>query len=129
MNPKYPEEKGRLEIKLRAAFLGAKFLPRMIAFANNNFNPKLILSNTYIEYRAFLFTNRIEYSEIEEIDILIWIKTNNVYFIRNNSFITVSANTLNETELFMCLRYLVEKGCVLTERAQELYFNNENKIS
>jgi len=129
MNPKSEEEKGRLEIKLRAAFLGAKFLPRIIAFANNNFNPKLILSNTHIEYRAFLFTNRIEYREIEKIDILIWIKTNNIYFIRNNSFITVSANAVNENDLIMCLRFLMEKGCILTERAQEFFIKNEYKVS
>ncbi|KAA5545701.1 hypothetical protein [Adhaeribacter rhizoryzae] len=128
MNPKVEGEKGRLEIKVKAGFLGVKFLPKVVAFASTNFNPKLILSEAGIEYRAFLFTSRIDYSEIEKIDILIWIKTNNIYFIRTNSIITVSLNTNNETELYTSLHYLVEKGCVLSERAEEFYLNKKNKI-
>jgi hypothetical protein len=109
------------KVKIIAAFLGVKFLPRVIAIALNNFNPKLILSDNDIEYRAFIFTGRITYDEIESVDILLWTQTTNVYLIRNNSIVTVSANTNNEEELYRCLDYLRRKGCILTKRADEFY--------
>jgi len=115
------------KVKIIAAFLGLKFLPRVIALASNNFNPKLILSADDIEYRAFIFTGRLTYDEIESVDILIWTQTTNVYLIRNKSIVTVSANTNNEEELYKCLNYLRGKGCVLTKRADEFCSRLESK--
>jgi len=106
------------DIKVIAAFLGVKFLPRVIALAYNNLNPKLILSDDGIEYRAFVLTGRIKYNEIEKVDILLATGTTNVILARNNSVITVSANTNNRRELYRCLQYLEAKGCQLTERAR-----------
>lgn len=115
------DETERFEVRIIAAFLGIKYLPRLIALALNNFNPKLIFSDDGIEYRAFIFTNRIAYGEIENVDILLARKTTNVYLIRNNSIITVSANTNNKSELYKCLKYLKTKSCSLTERAEAFY--------
>ncbi len=115
------KETGTFEIKIVAGFLGIKFLPRSTALAFNNFNPKLIFSDKGIEYRAFIFTNRVTYNEIEKVDILLAIQTTNVCLLRKNSIITISANTNNETELFRCLKYLKTKGCSLTKRAEEFY--------
>jgi hypothetical protein len=118
------EGNGTFEIKVIAGFLGVKFLPRVISLAFNNLNPKLIFSDKGIEYRAFIFINRISYNEIEKVDILIATQTTNIYLIRNNSIITVSANTNSEKELFRCLEYLKLKGCSLSDRAEEFYSSN-----
>ena len=115
------EKTETFNVKIIAAFLGLKFLPRIIALAYNNFNPKLILTDDHIEYRAFLFTGRLTYNEIESVDILLSIRTTNVYLFRNNSLVTVSANTNNKQELHRCLDYLRKKGCTLTNRAEEFY--------
>jgi len=119
MNLPMAEKSETFNVKIIAAFLGIKFLPRAIALAFNNFNPKLILSDEGVEYRAFIFTARLAYREIERVDILLWTQTTNVYLIRNNSIITVSANTNNEKELYRCLEYLRTKGCSLSDRAEE----------
>ncbi|SMO66020.1 hypothetical protein [Solitalea koreensis] len=108
-------------VKIIAGFMGLKFLPKWIAVAHNNLNPKLIFSDAGIEYRAFIFTNQLEYNEIESVDIFLSIKTTNIYLIRNNSMFTVSANTNNENELYKCLKYLKAKGCVLTDKAENFY--------
>jgi|GEM_PF-2120877 len=108
-------------VKIIAAFLGLKFLPSVFAFASNNFNPKLVFSEEDIEYRAAFFTGRLTYDEIEIVDILIWTQTTNICLIRNNSIVTVSANTNNENELYKCLAYLRRKGCSLTKSAEEFH--------
>jgi hypothetical protein len=121
------EESETLKVNVIASFLGLKFLPRVIALAFNNLNPKLILTNDDIEYRAFVFNRRLAYAEIESVDILLWIQTTNVYLVRNNSIFTVSANTNNEYELYRCLEYLKRKGCNLSERASEFHSRLKNK--
>src|SRR5688572_28005384 len=109
------------KVKIIAAFLGLKFLPRVVALAFNNFNPKLIFSDEGVEYRAFVFTGRLTYDQIERVDILLWTQTTNVYLIRNNSIVTVSANTNDEKELHKCLEYLRRKGCRFSKNAEEFY--------
>ena len=120
------EKTKMFNVRIVAAFLGLKFLPRVIALAFNNFNPKLIFSDAGIEYRAFIFTRRLTFDEIESVDILRWTQTTNVYLIRNNSIVTISANTDDENELFKCLEYLRRKGCSLTKRAGEFYSRKAN---
>ena len=119
-----------LKVKIVAAFLGLKFLPKIIALAFNNFNPKLVLSDSGVEYRAFVFTNHIKYHEIEKIDILLALQTTNIYLIRKNSAITVSANTNNKDELYRCLLYLRDKGCPFTEKAERFFleFSRPKKV-
>jgi hypothetical protein len=114
-------------VKIIAGFLGLKFLPRVIVIALNSINPKLTFSNERIEYRAFVLTGRLTYDEIESVDILLWTSTTNVYLIRKNSLVTVSANTNSEKELFNCLDYLRRKGCKLTKRADEFYLRQFDK--
>jgi len=121
------EESGTFKVKVISAFLGLKFLPRVIALAFNNLNPKLIFTKDDIEYRAFVFTGRLTYDEIEIVDILLWTHTTNVYLVRTNSIVTVSANTNSEDELYRCLEYLKKKGCDLSKRAEEFYSKLKNK--
>ena len=121
MDPHKTNTSEKFKVKIIAAFLGVKFLPKLIAVALNNFNPKLVLSENGVEYRAFILTGKLTYPEIDMVDILLANRTTNVYLFRNNSMFTISANTNNKEELHKCLQYLKSKGCTLTEKAEHFY--------
>lgn len=104
--------------KLIAGFRGFKFTTLPIVFAHNNYNPKLILHEDYIEYRGGFCTGKTTYQEIEKIDIFVWKKgTNNIVISRKTSQFTFIGNFKNRTQLQDFLKIFYEKGCVLTQKA------------
>jgi hypothetical protein len=111
----------KFKVRLIASFLGLKFLPSPLILGFNNFSPKLVLSDKEVEYRAFILTNHISYDEIEKVDIFLWHQTTNVNIKRKNSVFTFGGNTNDENELYKCLKYLKEKGCMLTDKAEKFY--------
>jgi hypothetical protein len=120
----------KYQVKLIAAFLGIKFIPLPFVFGINNLNPKLILSESEIEYRSFLLTRRLPYDEVQKVDIYLAHRTTNIHIIKRNSVFTFVGNTNDKRELFECLEYLKRKKCLLTSKAEEFYlsFRNNHKI-
>ena len=116
----------KFKVKLIAAFLGLKFLPKVVALAFNNFNPKLVFSDSGVEYRAFIFTNYLLYHEIEKVDIFLALQTTSIHLRINNSVFAFSGNTNDEIELYKCIKYLKNKGCTLTEKAEKFYLKFSN---
>ncbi len=109
-----------LNVKVNATFLGLTFLPQPFTLAYNNLHPKLVLSDAGIEYRAFFFTSHMGYDQIEKVEVATIFRSAHLCLIRKNSPVTVIANT-SQNELFRCLKYLSQKGCTLTEKAQDFY--------
>ena len=107
------------DVNLVASFLGLKFLPPALGIGSNSLNPKLIFHEDEIEYRVFL-TNRVAYSDIEKVDVLIFYKTTNLLLTRKDSVFTFGGNLNDKARLVEVLKFLQRKDCFLTEKALNL---------
>lgn len=112
------------EVKLIAAFLGLRFLPLPLAIGSNSINPKLVLHDSTVEYRALFSTDVIRYSDIEEVDIYLAYKTTNISIQPKDSIFRFVGNLNNKARLIEVLRFLKQKNCSLTERALKLLLSS-----
>jgi len=107
-------------IKLFAAFIGLKFLPRQLGIGHNSINPKLILYDDKIEYRSLIFTQKLNYSDIEKVDVFLAWKTTNICISKKNSIFTFAGNLNNKQSLTELVIFFNSKKCNLTSKALEL---------
>lgn len=105
---------------LVASFGSFKFVPIPIVFSTNNANPKLILYETYIEYRGGFITKELKYQDIDKIDVYI-LKTsaNNIIVSKKIGLTTFIGNFRTRQQLVVFLKLFKEKGCELTAKAEE----------
>jgi len=115
------------KIPVIAWFGWIKGTNNLIGISKNNFNPKLIFWEDYIEYKIF-FTKKKKYTDIESVDIYRWFKTENIVFIFKDSSSTFSANVLYPKNLIAILKFLQNKNCPLSENAKELLGKEESII-
>lgn len=110
----------KIQADLIAGFGGVKFIPMPIVFATNNFNPKLILHEHHMEYRGGFITRKLNYQDVEKIDVFIHKeRTNNIVVFKKNSIWTFIGNFRERNQLKEFLLVLEQKGCVLTEDARK----------
>lgn len=109
------------KIELVAAFVGLTFLPQPFVLGSNTINPKLVLHEEEIEYRALFTTNTVRYTELEKVDVFLFgKKTTNLCLSRPNSIFTFVGNLNNKAKLIEVLQFLQTKNCRLTDRAINL---------
>lgn len=118
MNVPNPIPNEGFSISPRASFTIVKALP-LLGVAKNNFNPKLILFPDGVEYRV-LRTRRRRYEEIESVDALQALGTQNVILRWRDSFFAFGANLGKEDSLIALLRFFRDRGNSLGERALKL---------
>ena len=107
-------------IQLAAAFLGLKFLPHPLVLGSNNLNPKLILHDEQVEYRATFSTDLISYTAIEKIDVYFSYKTTTIRIIRQDSVFTFAGNLSDKNKLVDVLQFFKNKNCLLTDKASKV---------
>ncbi len=82
-----------INIEILASFQSLKFLPRIFSISHNNANPKLILTNSEIKFRVFIFgLQSKDYSSIEEVDYYSGLGTELIIFEFKDSIFNFSAN-------------------------------------
>jgi hypothetical protein len=114
------------KIDLLAAFLGLRFLPMPFTIGSNTINPKLILHDETVEYRAVFTTTAVPYSEIEKVDVFILgQQTTNLCLYQRESMFTFIGNLNNRARLIEVLRFFQTKNCPLTIKALELIHTAE----
>ena len=106
-----------IEVPILASFLGVRWLSKIIGFAHNNANPRLILRQDSVEYKVFRTIER-QYGEIEKVDVMETVGTKNVVFYFKNKQIIFSANIGNKIDLNYVLAYLKNKDVTLTPEAE-----------
>ena len=103
---------------LIAGFGSFKFIPMPIVFSTNNANPKLILHEEHVEYRGGFITRRVNYNEIEKVDVyFIGTRTNNLVIYKKTGISTFIGNFRKRNQLQEFLQLFQKKGCTLTEKA------------
>ena len=96
-----------------------------IVFSTNNANPKLILHYDHVEYRGGFVTRKVNYDEIEKVDVYFMGKrTNNIVIHKSTGIRTFIGNFRNRVQLQEFLRIFENKGCLLTDKAKNEIENN-----
>lgn len=112
------------EINLSAAFVGLKFLPSVVAIGSNSINPKLVLHDDQIEYRALFGTDIMSYSALEKVDVYLNYRTANICITRQDSVFTFAGNLGDKAKLINVLHIVKGKNCTLTDKALKLLTEN-----
>ena len=106
-----------MEVKLRAAFTGATWLPSWIALTSSNLSPHLILNDDGIDYKVIRSARR-RYDEIALVDFRKTWGTRNIIISFKTGSATFTGNAVSDEEAWKGLVALREKGCALSSRAQ-----------
>lgn len=117
------ENRKELNVSLVAGFVSVKFLPAPFTLAYNNFNPKLILGESKLEYRGAFSTNRKSYRQIEIVDCAIgsgFFQSNSIRLQFKDSIFTFSGNVGTINGLKEAIKFFKDKGCNLSEKAGKL---------
>ncbi|WP_160139677.1 hypothetical protein [Chryseobacterium sp. c4a] len=88
-----------------------------ISIANNSISPRLILHDTFVEYKV-LFTKKRAYNEIQQVHILLAPLTTNIILEFKDSRKSFAGNLNNKQKLAEVLRILKQK-CPLSLKAQQ----------
>jgi hypothetical protein len=116
-------------IYLTSASLSLKFIP--IPVSSNNINPKLVLKESSIEYRAAFLTSERNYSEIVLVDVntfrIPFILTRTAYIkLRFASSIFIFSGNLEElAKLKELVHILKKKGCPISDKAEQLLLEED----
>ena len=106
---------------LIAGFGSFKFIPTPIVLWTNNANPKLVLHDSYIEYRNGFATNKLTYDDIDKIDVYFFRNsTNNIVISKKTGPTTFIGNFRTRTQLIEFVKAFQVKGCTLTSKAENL---------
>lgn len=110
---------------LVAAFGSFNFIPMPIVLSTNNANPKLILHETFIEYRGGFTANNLNYEDIDKLDVYLFREsTNNIVIYKKTGFSTFIGNFRTLSQLIAFLKAFKAKGCQLTYKAESLLNRN-----
>lgn len=108
-----------MKADLLAGYGSFKFLPMPIVFSTNNANPKLILFDNHIEYRGGFTTNELKYTDIDKVDVYLFREsTNNIVIYKKTGLSTFIGNFTSRKQLMEFLKIFKEKGCELTNKAE-----------
>ncbi len=114
----HPLPDGGFSVPLRASFLVFKKFP-LFGIATNNAAPRLVLFNDRIEFRVIAIQTR-RYEDLEYIDALQSLGTQNIILCWRRRFFAFSANLGDEGRLVELLRFFERRRITLTERANSI---------
>lgn len=114
----YPLPDSGFTIPLRASFLVFKKFP-LLGAATNNAAPRLDLFKDRVEFRVITRQIR-QYEDLEYIDALQTLGTQNVILCWRRRFFAFAANLGAEEPLVELLRFFQRRGIELTERARSI---------
>ncbi|HBN9741858.1 hypothetical protein ACV33P_01355 [Pseudomonas aeruginosa] len=115
---KDPATNSGVNVRLVAAFAGWKGVP-WLCWAHSDLSPRLVLHADRVEFRV-IRTRSKPYSSISRVDYRKWHYTENIVLEFTDSLTTFIGNTMNPATARQAIRYLQEKGCLLSERASNL---------
>lgn len=110
-----------LNVPLKASFGGWKFLP-WFAWGSNSMKPKLILHAEVMEFRLFKLRQK-PYTSIAKVDYRSAWRTENIIIEFSDSVSTFIGNTGDRDITRNAIRFLHDKGCLLSEAATALITN------
>jgi hypothetical protein len=105
-----------MQVKLRATFGGATWLPWWIVLSRCSLDPLLELRDDHIVYRIIARRER-SYDEIALVDFHRLIGTRSLRFVFRDDSRTFTANAVSDEEACEALRVLHGKGCRLSPAA------------
>jgi len=94
-----------------------------IAFAKNNFNPKLILYDDYLEVRVFWKKIKIFYFDINFINVLFTFGTRNLIICSKGKVMCYSCNLWKIENLKEVLSFFDKKKVRLSSKANNILKN------
>ena len=92
-------------------------MPKLFALGNNSIAPALRLYENHIEYRGAFGLSSCNYEKITKVDVFTMFFTKSVVLYFEHTSITFSGNFRDDQNRIGCLRYFLNKGCLLTEAA------------
>lgn len=105
-----------INVPLIASFIAIKGL-YPISIANNSISPRLILHESFVEYKV-LFTRKRSYNEIQQVHIFLAPFTTNIILEFKDSRKSFAGNLNNKQKLTDVLKILKQK-CSLSLKAQQ----------
>jgi len=98
-----------------------------IVLWTNNANPKLVLYDSYIEYRSGLTTNKLKYDDIDKIEVYFFRNsTNSIVISKKTGPTTFIGNFRTRTQLREFVNVFKAKGCTLTTKAENFLDAHRN---
>ncbi|WP_223146241.1 hypothetical protein [Pusillimonas sp. ANT_WB101] len=116
------KDKDGVNVLLVAAFAGWKAIP-WVAWAHSDISPLLLLQKHHVTCRV-VRKRRHAYDEIEYVDFRKTLGTTNIVLVFKEKLTTFSGNTANAKLAAEALEIFRQKGCRLSQRAQQLLEQN-----
>ena len=110
---------GSVRVPLAGAYGVPKAAPWISITRNNLLSPSLVLHDHEIEYRV-IASRRRRYTDVSHVDARTGLLSTYVILAFRDSSMAFSGDTASKRLAADVLRFLAEKGCMLTDRARSL---------